>query len=108
MLHRLPKYVVLIGIWYLLLPALVRAQPYYTYIARIETDSFILAWGVTEDDFNSIGFDSTSLATARVEIPGRPTLTEEKRNWVKVTALEPDQEYRYEVFLEGHWKYWRR
>ena len=102
MLHRLLTYVLLIGFSCSLLPALVRAQPYYVYIARIETDSFILAWGVTEDDFNSIGFNSTSLATARVEIPGRPTLTEEKRNWVKVTALEPDQEYRYEVFLEGH------
>jgi len=45
MLHRLTKYLLLIIFSCSLLPALARAQPYYTYLARIETDSFILAWG---------------------------------------------------------------
>ena len=88
--------------WPLFLSSGDVGSPYYTYVVRIETDSFTLAWGRTEAETNSIGFDSTSSAAARVEIQGGSTLVERKRNWVKVTGLSPDREYSYQVSLEGH------
>ncbi len=72
----------------------------YTYVASLDSESVLLAWGTTEEDHNSIGRDSRPLGKAEVRIDGR-SIREQSRNWVHVTGLRPDQAYPYQILLDG-------
>ncbi|MBF8305095.1 MAG: Metallophos protein [Acidobacteria bacterium] len=67
-------------------------------MGRVGTDSFLLAWGTTDGDGNTIGRDSVPLGSAVVEVAGRRVSSE--RNWVEVTNLAPDTEYPYRYGLQ--------
>src|SRR3990172_12263812 len=79
------------------LPIHAQGQKVYTYVGRIGTDSFLLAWGTTEGKGNTIGRNSVSLGKATVEVDGRQFHSEQ--NWVEVSGLAPDTEYSYRVLL---------
>ena len=82
-----------------LFPTLISPQPYYAYVARIGTNSAILAWGKTQGDQNSIGIHSKPLGKSKVRISGQ-TYSESAKNWIEVSGLRADQEYPYEILLE--------
>jgi hypothetical protein len=80
-------------------PAPLSAAKFYTYVGAIGTDYVLLAWGTTAGD-NTIGRSSKSHGRAEVSV-GDQKLTVSDKNWVKVTGLERDKEYPYEVRLNG-------
>jgi tartrate-resistant acid phosphatase type 5 len=82
----------------LLLPAIAAGQRYYTYVGDVSANSVLLAWGTTEGGNNTIGRHSITLGKVLVKLGGREAITD-KQNWVSFDGLEPDREYRYEVFL---------
>jgi hypothetical protein len=75
----------------------LQAQKIHTYVGRVGTDSFLLAWGTTDGDGNTIGRDSVPLGNAVVEVAGRRVPSD--RNWVEVSNLAPDTEYPYRLLL---------
>jgi hypothetical protein len=81
------------------LPFALPAQKFYTYVGDAGANHAVIAWGTTEGR-NTIGRSSPSHGKAVVKIAGRE-LTEEKRNWVTATGLQPDTEYAYEVLIGG-------
>jgi len=66
-------------------------EPFYTYIGRLGTDSFLLAWGTRD----AIGRESASLGEATVRVDGRELKS--TRNWIEVGGLRPDETYAYAV-----------
>ena len=82
-----------------LLPPPSLAQKIYTYVGRVSTDSFLLAWGTTEGYGNTIGRNSASLGPAFVEVAGRRIASPE--NWVEVQNLSPDTAYPYRLTIRG-------
>ena len=82
-----------------LFPTPSSAQKIYTYVGRVGTDSFLLAWGRTDGDGNTIGRNSASLGPAFVEVAGRRIAS--PRNWVEVRNLSPDTEYPYRLTIRG-------
>jgi len=83
----------------LLFPSESAAQQIYTYVGRVGTNSFLLAWGTTEGDGNTIGRNSASLGPAFVEVAGRRIAS--ARNWVEVDRLSPDTDYPYRLTIRG-------
>ena len=83
-----------------LFPTPSSAQKIYTYVGRVGTDSFLLAWGTTDGDGNTIGRNSASLGPAFVEVAGRRMAS--PRNWVEVGNLSPDTEYPYRLTIRGN------
>ena len=82
-----------------LLPALLGAQTFHTYVGRLDADSLLIAWGSTERGRgNSIGLESASHGTATVRVGDR-SFVEKQRNWVVVDGLAPDRTYPYQVRL---------
>jgi len=80
-----------------LLPAVLGAQTFHTYLGRVDAESVLLAWGATaRGGGNSIGRDSVSHGTATVRIGGR-TIIESQRNWTVAGGLDPDRTYPYQV-----------
>ena len=84
----------------LLVPAGSQAQQVHTYVGRVGTDSFLLAWGTTEGEGNTIGRNSVPLGDAVVEVAGRRVPAEQ--NWVEVGNLSPDTEYPYRLTVRGN------
>jgi len=82
-----------------LFPSPSAAQKIYTYVGRVGTDSFLLAWGTTDGDGNTIGRNSASLGPAFLEVAGRRIAS--ARNWVEVGNLSPDTEYPYRLTIRG-------
>ena len=82
-----------------LLPASSAAQDIHTYVGRLGTDSFLLAWGTTGGEGNTIGRNSASLGPAFVEVAGRRIAS--PRNWVEIGNLSPDTEYPYRLTIRG-------
>ena len=80
-------------------PASSSAQKIYTYVGRIASDSFLLAWGTTEGSGNTIGRGSVPLGKAVVEVDGRQVPSE--RNWIAVKDLAPDTAYPYRLLIAG-------
>jgi hypothetical protein len=76
------------------------AAQFHVYAGDIQTDSALLAWGTTKGRGNTIGRDSTPHGRAVVRIDGREIAVEEK-NWVRVTGLNQDTVYAYEIELDG-------
>ena len=74
--------------------------PVYSCVAALDSESVLLAWGTTRDDHNSIGRGSRPLGKAEVRIDGR-SISEQSRNWIHVTGLQPDQVYPYQILLDG-------
>jgi len=83
----------------LFLPFAAGAQKCHTYVGQVSTDSVLLAWGTTEGRGNTIGRGSTPLGRAEVRIDHRVLPCD--RNWTLVTGLRPDEDYPYEVLLDG-------
>lgn len=84
--------------WILLCVAFsAHGQEISTYVGRIATDSFQLAWGTTQGKGNTIGRDSILRETVTVKVAGRRISPD--RNWVIVQGLLPDTEYTYELTL---------
>lgn len=75
------------------------SQTYHTYVGNLDQDSATIAWGTTRGGGNTIGRDSQSHGKAFVRIGGRDHPSNE-RNWVRITGLQPDQDYDYEVWIE--------
>ena len=85
---------------WLLLPVLLPAQQFHTYVGRIDAESVLLAWGTTAGSGNTIGNGSASHGRATVRIGGK-NIVESWKNWVLVRGLQPSHEYPYEVLLEN-------
>jgi hypothetical protein len=85
---------------WLLLPVLLPAQQFHTYVGRIDAESVLLAWGTTAGSGNTIGSGSASHGRATVRIGGK-NLAESWKNWVLVRGLQPSHQYPYEVLLEN-------
>ncbi len=83
----------------LLLAPTARAQQIHSYVGRIGTTSFLLAWGTLGEDGNTIGRNSTSVGDAVVEVDGRRLSS--RRNWIEVTGLRPDRPYPYRLLIDG-------
>lgn len=89
--------------WILFLVAVsleARSPKIYTYVGRITSDSFLVAWGTAEGKGNTIGRGSVSLGPAVVEANGR-SFAAERSNWAEVTGLDPDREYPYRILIAG-------
>jgi len=83
----------LLVVW--LLPAMLGAQKFHTYVGQIGATSALIAWGTTEASRNTIGRTSRSHGRALVTIGGRTKQT--NRNWAVVDGLDPDTSYSYRV-----------
>ena len=94
---NLRRSVLLLLALFFILPA--QAQKIYTYVGRVGSDSFLLAWGTTAGNGNTIGRNSVPLGKAVVEVAGRRIPSD--RNWVEVNNLSPDREYPYRLLLDG-------
>jgi len=78
-----------------LLPALLGAQKFNTYIGQIGATSALIAWGTTVSPGNTIGRSSKSYGRALVTIGSRMQQT--NQNWAVVEGLDPDTSYSYRV-----------
>lgn len=83
---------------FLLAASPVNAEKYHVYVAWIDATSVVLAWGTTEEDYNSIGRNSRPHGKAKVEMDGRTTI-ETSRNWTWVQGLRSNEEYDYRIRL---------
>jgi hypothetical protein len=83
-----------------LFPSAASAQQIHSYVGRVDTNSFLLAWGTTDGDGNTIGRNSASLGPAFLEVAGRRIAS--PRNWVEVQNLSPDTEYPYRLTIRGN------
>ena len=77
----------------------VWAQKYHVYVGDLGPTHALIAWGTTAGR-NTIGRGSPPLGKAAVKIAGR-SIVEEARNWARITGLQPDTPYDYEVTLDG-------
>src|SRR5437762_3369395 len=73
------------SIVYLLAGGALWAQSFYNYVGQIESQSVLLAWGVTAAEGNTIGRGSTPLGHATVKMAGRAVSSE--RNWAIIDGL---------------------
>jgi hypothetical protein len=83
----------LLAVW--LLPVLLGAQKFHTYVGQIGATSALIAWGTTDSSGNTIGRASQSYGRALVTIGGRTQQT--NQNWAGVDGLDPDTSYSYRV-----------
>ena len=83
----------LLVVW--LLPLVLGAQKFHTYVGQIGATSALIAWGTTESSGNTIGRASQSYGRAVVTIGGRTQQT--NQNWAVVDGLDPDTTYSYQV-----------
>ncbi len=83
----------------LLLAFAAFGQQYFVYVGDVSSDSAVLAWGTTSGK-NTIGRSSPPHGKAIVRAGDRRIEIDEK-NWVEVTALEPDTRYPFEVSING-------
>jgi len=78
-----------------LLPAVLGAQKFYTYVGQIGTASALIAWGTTDSSGNTIGRASKSHGHALVTIGSRTQQTDQ--NWAVIDGLDPNTAYSYRV-----------
>jgi hypothetical protein len=91
---------IVLAFFVLCAPLDIHAQKVYTYVGRITTDSFLLAWGTAAGGGNTIGRTSKPMGSAVVEADGRRFPADEQ-NWVEVTGLSSDKAYPYRVLING-------
>lgn len=75
------------------------AESFHTYVGRIGSDSFLLAWGTTAGGGNTIGRHSRSAGTAEIEVAGRKLHT--NASWIEVQGLASDTDYPYSLRING-------
>jgi len=78
-----------------LLPALLGALKFRTYVGHIGATSALIAWGTTDSSGNTIGRASKSYGRALVTIGSRMQQT--NQNWAVVECLDADTSYSYRV-----------
>ena len=70
------------------------------YVARIEPDRVLFAWGRT-DGAQTIGYGAPARGKAEVWIDGALRATEASRSWAWIDDLQVDREHRYAICLDG-------
>jgi len=78
-----------------LMPAVLGAQKFRTYVGQLGATSALIAWGTTESSGNTIGRASQTSGRALVTIGSRTQRT--NQNWAVVDGLDPDTSYSYQV-----------